>query len=84
MVTRPLRPWKLAKDPGNRGKTEEWFKRGPVSDAVEQKIPNPLQLAFPGYNGVAWYWRSFEVPNPEALTIFAFALKAPTILPRHG
>ncbi len=57
--------WKLAKDPGNRGKAEEWFKRGAVSGAVEQKIPNPLQLAFPGYNGVAWYWRSFDVPNPE-------------------
>ncbi len=57
--------WKLAKDPANRGKAEEWFKRGPVSDAVEQKIPNPLQLAFSGYNGVAWYWRSFDVPNPE-------------------
>ena len=57
--------WKLAKDPGNRGKTEEWFKRRPIPDAVEQKIPNPLQLAFPGYNGVAWYWRSFEVPDPH-------------------
>lgn len=55
--------WRVAKDPANRGKAEEWFKRGPASDAVEQKIPNPLQLAFPGYNGVAWYWRSFEVPN---------------------
>src|SRR3954451_6733806 len=53
-------PWKLAKDPDNRGKAEEWFKSGPISDAVEQKIPNPLQLAFPSYNGVAWYWRSFE------------------------
>lgn len=58
--------WRLAKDPGNRGKGEEWFKKGPVSDAVEQKVPNPLQLAFPGYNGVVWYWRSFDVPSPEA------------------
>ena len=58
--------WKLAKDPDNRGKAEEWFKRDPVSQAVQQKIPNPLQLAFPGYNGVAWYWRSFEVPDPAA------------------
>ena len=57
--------WKLARDPDNRGKREEWFTRGPVSEAIEQKLPNPLQLAFPGYNGVAWYWRSFDIANPE-------------------
>ncbi len=57
--------WKIEKDPANRGKQEEWFKRGPTSKAVEQKIPNPLQGVFPGYNGVVWYWRSFEM-GPES------------------
>lgn len=58
-------PWKVAQDPENKGKAEGWYQRGPVASAIEQKLPNPLQLAFPGYNGVAWYWRSFEFGDLE-------------------
>jgi len=58
--------WQVAKDPDNQGKQEEWFRKAQFSAAVDQELPNPLQRAFPGYNGVAWYWRSFDVPNPEA------------------
>jgi len=58
--------WQVAKDPDSRGKQEEWYRRAHLSVAIDQELPNPLQRAFPGYNGVAWYWRSFEVPNPEA------------------
>ena len=58
--------WQVAKDPDNQGKQEEWFRKAQLSAAVDQELPNPLQRAFPGYNGVAWYWRSFDVPNPEA------------------
>jgi hypothetical protein len=57
--------WKVAKDPGNYGKAWEWFKLGPISEAVDQNVPNPLQLAFPGYNGAVWYWRGFEIAPPE-------------------
>ena len=55
--------WRIAKDPDNSGKDAGWFKKGPVSEAVEQKLPNPLELAFPGYDGVVWYWRTFKVTN---------------------
>ena len=49
----------IAKDPGNVGKASGWFRSGPVQDAVEASVPNPLELTYPGYNGVIWYWRSF-------------------------
>jgi hypothetical protein len=57
--------WRVAKDQDNRGKNEGWYRSGPVAAAVDQELPNPLQRAFPGYNGVAWYWRSFEVTDPQ-------------------
>ena len=52
--------WKIARDPSNEGKTAGWFRRGPVAGAVPATVPNPLELTFPGYDGVVWYWRSFE------------------------
>ncbi len=52
--------WHLAIDPENAGKSARWFERGPVEGAVTAEVPNPLELAFPGYNGVIWYWRSFD------------------------
>ena len=58
--------WQVAKDPENRGKQEEWYRKAALLNAVDQDIPNPLQRAFPGYNGVAWYRRSFEIANPGA------------------
>jgi hypothetical protein len=52
--------WQIAKDPDNAGKAARWFRRGPVEGAVPAKVPNPLELTFPGYDGVVWYWRSFD------------------------
>ena len=52
--------WQIATDDENRGKAESWFSRGPVSDAVDTDVPNPLELTFPGYDGVVWYWTTFE------------------------
>ena len=52
--------WKIARDSENKGKTEQWFERPPVASAVTTVVPNPLELTFPGYNGVVWYWRTFD------------------------
>ena len=52
--------WHIARDPDNVGQAAEWFRRGPVASAVPAEVPNPLELTFPGYDGVVWYWRSFD------------------------
>ena len=66
--------WVLAIDPRNMGREEEWWK-GPrlamtsihFAEARETKVPWIIQDAFPGYRGVAWYWREFDAPvNPHA------------------
>ena len=57
--------WLLATDPKNAGRDQQWFK-APQSEAVPAKVPWIIQDAFPGYHGVAWYWRDFVPPaNPH-------------------
>jgi hypothetical protein len=58
--------WKIVRDPDNAGKNAGWYSSGPVASAIEQQLPNPLELAFPGYDGVVWYWRSFNMANPQS------------------
>ena len=58
--------WLLATDPANQGLEQAWFKR-PVAEAKETHVPWIIQDAFPGYHGLAWYWRDFQAPaNPHA------------------
>ncbi|MHB8865588.1 MAG: glycoside hydrolase family 2 protein [Pirellulaceae bacterium] len=58
--------WLLATDPANQGVEQAWFQQ-PVGEAKETKVPWIIQDAFPGYHGVAWYWREFQAPaNPHA------------------
>jgi hypothetical protein len=57
--------WVLATDPKNVGRGENWFE-APRTNAVAAKVPWIIQDAFPGYHGVAWYWREFVAPaNPH-------------------
>jgi hypothetical protein len=53
--------WLLATDPRNVGRAEQWWQR-PVSEAKPARVPWIIQEAFPGYHGVAWYWRDFMAP----------------------
>jgi hypothetical protein len=53
--------WLLATDPTNVGREEKWFET-PRPEAKPTKVPWIIQDAFPGYHGVAWYWREFEAP----------------------
>ncbi len=57
--------WALAVDPKNIGREEKWCEK-PVAEARATKVPWIIQEVFPGYHGVAWYWRDFEAPdNPH-------------------
>jgi hypothetical protein len=57
--------WLLAVDPQNVGREQQWFA-GPRAEAKPTRVPWIIQDAFPGYHGVAWYWRPFWAPaHPE-------------------
>ena len=57
--------WLLATDSQNIGREQQWYA-GAVSEAKPTKVPWIIQDAFPGYHGLAWYWRDFETPvNPH-------------------
>jgi len=57
--------WLLAVDPENAGREQAW-QQAPRPEAKPAKVPWIIQEAFPGYHGVAWYWRDFTAPtNPH-------------------
>jgi hypothetical protein len=57
--------WRMATDPQNEGREAKWFAAARDA-AVSTKVPWIIQDAFPGYHGVAWYWRPFDAPtNPH-------------------
>ncbi|MCI0628260.1 MAG: glycoside hydrolase family 2 [Acidobacteria bacterium] len=51
----------LATDPANHGREHRWWKET-QKEAKETKVPWIIQDAFPGYHGVAWYWKDVFVP----------------------
>ena len=58
--------WLLAVDPKNVGREEKWFDKAPA-EVKPARVPGIIQEAFPGYHGVAWYWREFTpAANPHA------------------
>jgi hypothetical protein len=57
--------WFVAIDPGNVGREHKWWLK-PQADAKPTSLPRTIQSVFPGYNGVAWYWRNIAVAeNPH-------------------
>jgi hypothetical protein len=57
--------WLISTDPKNRGREEKWFT-APRTEARPTQVPWIIQDVFPGYHGVAWYWREFVAPtNPH-------------------
>jgi hypothetical protein len=66
--------WLLATDPRNAGREGQWWT-APRPEAKETKVPWIIQDAFPGYHGLAWYWREFEAPAdpiPGGRTLLRF------------
>jgi len=53
--------WRIATDPRNEGREAKWFTAA-REEAKPTRVPWIIQDAFPGYHGVAWYWREFEAP----------------------
>ena len=53
--------WRIATDPDNVGRQQHW-EDAPVAETKAAKVPWIIQEPFPGYHGVAWYWRDFEAP----------------------
>ena len=53
--------WLLAIDKDNKGRDNGWFKAIDVPNAQEVEVPCTIQQNFPGYCGVAWYWRKFNL-----------------------
>ncbi|MBM4095072.1 MAG: hypothetical protein FJ276_37535, partial [Planctomycetes bacterium] len=66
--------WLLATDPKNEGREAKWFE-APRPEAKPTKVPWIIQDAFPGYSGVAWYWREFVAPahpHPDGRYLLRF------------
>jgi len=72
--------WLLATDPQNAGKRERWWEQ-PVPEAKSTLVPWIIQDAFPGYHGMAWYWRDF-VAHSIAVSIFNAPRMTPWCSPR--
>src|SRR2546430_3672050 len=53
--------WLLSTDPSDTGREQRWFE-APRAGSKPSNVPWIIQEAFPGYHGVAWYWRDF-VPS---------------------
>jgi len=67
-------PWLLATDPQNVGREQKWFE-SPRPEAKPTRVPWIIQEVFPGYHGVAWYWRDFDAPanpHPQGRTLLRF------------
>ena len=57
----------------------------PRPEAKRTKVPWIIQDAFPGYHGVAWYWRDFAAPaNPHAGGRYLLRFWAVDYRPRSG
>jgi len=54
--------WWLAIDPQNIGREQRWFE-SPQPNSRAAKVPWIIQEEFPGYHGVAWYWKDFVAPT---------------------
>jgi len=52
--------WLIACDPRNEGRGQDWWA-AVRPEACLTNVPWIIQGVFPGYHGVAWYWRQFSV-----------------------
>ncbi len=82
--------WLLAVDPQNVGRASRSGSREPVAAAKPTKVPWIIQDAFPGYHGVAWYWRDFTRPptrmpsGPISAAVLGGGLQGRRLAQRRG
>ena len=58
--------WLFRVDPGNRGVQDNWHAANPHGEGWRTAIvPHTWQVEAPlaDYRGIAWYWRSFDIPT---------------------
>ncbi|MGI6461301.1 MAG: glycoside hydrolase family 2 protein [Candidatus Hydrogenedentales bacterium] len=55
--------WLLACDPADLGIQEQWFAKPPPSNSIRVTVPSVWDLWLPDYDGVGWYYRSFELTD---------------------
>ncbi|HOM57461.1 MAG TPA: glycoside hydrolase family 2, partial [Candidatus Latescibacteria bacterium] len=66
--------WLIACDPRNEGRGQDWWA-AVRPEACLTNVPWIIQGVFPGYHGVAWYWRQFSVhrnPYPSGRYLLRF------------
>lgn len=54
--------WRLALDPEDAGRAARWFEQDAPSGAMAVDVPAVWDLWIPDYDGVGWYFRSFDLP----------------------
>ncbi len=54
--------WFICADPLNTGLKQRWF-REPRKEAKATRVPGIIQEVYPGYHGIAWYWKDFTPPR---------------------
>lgn len=52
--------WRIATDLHNAGREQRWYSGEPVNEARAARVPDILETTFPGYDGLVWYWKTFE------------------------
>jgi beta-galactosidase len=68
-------PWRLALDPNDAGVKERWFAEAP-GDSIEVTVPSVWDLWVPDYDGVGWYFRSFDLDEAWAGRYVALEFQA--------
>lgn len=51
--------WQIARDPENKGKTLEWYKKAVSPEKEYAKVPGIMQEVYPYYDGPVWYYLGF-------------------------
>jgi len=54
--------WRLILDPADEGLKEKWFQDVPA-DCLNVTVPSVWDRWAPDYDGVGWYYRTFEMPD---------------------
>ena len=55
--------WDVVFDPTNSGRKHNWATNFPAGKAEKLQVPGVWEQIRPGYDGVAWYRRAFDVPK---------------------
>jgi hypothetical protein len=54
--------WLVAADARNIGKQEQWWSAA-RPESKPTRVPGTMQEVLGEYHGVAWYWRTLELPR---------------------